>query len=137
MVKPMPGKVNAPCLAQSWSMSEDGLTWDFILRDGMKFHNGEPITAEDVKFSFKRYRGANQGLIKQQVAAIEAFEAQQVRFRLFKSWPDFVTFYYRSRQPLGQRKSRSAPGLSLEAPTGIWIIGLSVRSCLMRCWSRS
>jgi peptide/nickel transport system substrate-binding protein len=64
MVKPMPGDVNAPCLAQSWSMSEDGLSWDFVLRDGLKFHNGEPIVAEDVKFSFERYRGANQGLIK-------------------------------------------------------------------------
>jgi len=51
MVKPMPGNVNAPCLAQSWSMSEDGLSWDFVLRYGVKFHDGEPITAEDVKFS--------------------------------------------------------------------------------------
>ena len=46
MVKPMPDNVNAPCLAQSWSMSEDGLTWEFVLRDGVKFHDGEPITAE-------------------------------------------------------------------------------------------
>ena len=52
MVKPMPGNVNAPCLAQSWSMSEDGLSYEFVLRDGVKFHDGEPITAEDVKFSF-------------------------------------------------------------------------------------
>jgi peptide/nickel transport system substrate-binding protein len=54
MVKPMPGTVNAPCLAEAWSMAEDGLTWDFTLRDGVKFHNGEPVTAEDVKFSFGR-----------------------------------------------------------------------------------
>jgi ABC-type transport system substrate-binding protein len=52
-------------IGQSWSMSEDGLSWVFVLRDGLKFHDGEPITAEDVKFSFERYRGANQGLIKQ------------------------------------------------------------------------
>ena len=93
MVKPMPDNVNAPCLAQSWSMSEDGLSWDFVLRDGLKFHDGEPITAEDVKFSFERYRGANQGLIKQQVATIETPDARQVRFKLNKPWPDFLTFY--------------------------------------------
>ena len=58
MVKPMPGKPSAPSLAQSWSASEDGLTYDFVLRQGAKFHNGEPVTADDVKFSFERYRGA-------------------------------------------------------------------------------
>src|SRR5262249_3178835 len=93
MVKPMPGNANAPCLAQSWSMSEDGLSWDFVLRDGVKFHDGEPITAEDVKFSFERYRGANQALIKQHVASIDTPEAHNVRFRLNKPWPDFLTFY--------------------------------------------
>jgi peptide/nickel transport system substrate-binding protein len=42
MVKPMPGNVNAPSLAQSWSISEDGLSWDFVLRDGVKFHESLP-----------------------------------------------------------------------------------------------
>src|SRR3954452_17108350 len=39
MVKPMPGKTLAPSLAESWSVSEDGLAYDFVLRDGSKFHN--------------------------------------------------------------------------------------------------
>jgi peptide/nickel transport system substrate-binding protein len=52
MIKPMPGKTLAPSLAESWSVSEDGLNYDFVLRDGAKFHNGDPITAEDVKFTF-------------------------------------------------------------------------------------
>src|SRR3954453_6955669 len=50
MVKPMPGTLNAPCLAEAWQMSEDGTIWDFTIRDGAKFHNGAPVTAEDVKF---------------------------------------------------------------------------------------
>ena len=57
LVKPMPGNPTAPSLAESWQMSPDGRVYDFALRKGVKFHNGEPLTAEDVKFSFERYRG--------------------------------------------------------------------------------
>src|SRR5262245_7301737 len=57
MVKPMPGQLIAPSLAEAWSASEDGLTYDFTLRQGALFHNGDPVTAEDVKFTFQRYRG--------------------------------------------------------------------------------
>jgi|SRR5215472_7128637 len=71
MVKPMPGALLAPCLAASWSASEDGLSYDFALRPGALFHNGEPVTAEDVMFSFERYRGASHDLLKDRVAAIE------------------------------------------------------------------
>jgi peptide/nickel transport system substrate-binding protein len=62
VVKPMPDNPMAPCLAQSWSASEDGLSYEFVLRDNAKFHNGEPVTAEDVKYSFERYRGASHDL---------------------------------------------------------------------------
>ena len=65
MLKPMPGNTQAPCLADSWSASKDGLTYDFVLRKGAKFHNGEPVTAEDVKFSFDRYRGAAAKSLKE------------------------------------------------------------------------
>src|SRR5215831_7184012 len=51
MVKLMPGQSPAPSLAEAWSASEDGLTYDFTLRQGTLFHNGDPVTAEDVKFS--------------------------------------------------------------------------------------
>ena len=59
LVKPMPGNPAAPCLAESWSASGDGLTYEFVLRKGARFHNGEAVTADDVKFSFERYRGAS------------------------------------------------------------------------------
>jgi peptide/nickel transport system substrate-binding protein len=93
VVKPMPGKLYSPCLAESWSVSEDNLTYEFVLRKGVKFHNGEPVTAEDVKFSFERYRGAAHALMKDGVASIEAPDPQHVRFKLKKPWPDFLTFY--------------------------------------------
>jgi len=93
MLKPMPGKSMAPSLAESWTMSADGLVYEFVLRKGPRFHNGEPVTAEDVKFSFERYRGISAKLLKDQVAAIETPDPARVRFRLKQPWPDFMTFY--------------------------------------------
>jgi peptide/nickel transport system substrate-binding protein len=93
LVKPMPGQVLAPCLAQSWSAAEDGLSYEFVLRQDTKFHNGEPVTAEDVKFSFERYRGASHELMAARVAAVETPDPQHVRFKLKEAWPDFLTFY--------------------------------------------
>src|SRR5207245_9144094 len=58
LVKPMPSRLTTASLAESWSMSKDGRVWEFVLRKGPRFHNGETVTAEAVKFSFERYRGA-------------------------------------------------------------------------------
>ena len=93
LVKPMPGNAVAPSLAESWSLSPDGLVTEFVLRQGVKFHNGEPVTAEDVKFSFERYRGAAAKLFKEKVAAVEAVDPHRVRFRFKTPWPDFMTYY--------------------------------------------
>src|SRR5881394_2824143 len=81
LVKTMPGNPLAPALAESWSASEDALTYEFVLRDGITFHNGDPVTAEDDKFSFERYRGNSATLIKDRVAAVEAPDPRHVRFR--------------------------------------------------------
>src|SRR5436853_3200042 len=92
MVKPLPGNPMAPALAESWTTSPDGLAFEFVLRKGVKFHNGEPVTAEDVKFSLERYRGTAARMLKERVAAIET-ESGRIRIRLRQSWPDFMTFY--------------------------------------------
>jgi ABC-type transport system substrate-binding protein len=60
LLKPMPGVGSGPSLAESWSMARDMASADFTLR-AAKFHNGDPVTAEDVKFSFERYRGGHLG----------------------------------------------------------------------------
>jgi peptide/nickel transport system substrate-binding protein len=93
MVKPMPDKALAPSLAESVSMAEDGRTYDFVLREGAKFHNGDPVTADDVKFSFERYRGIAHDLLQSRVEAVETPDPRHVRFRLKEPWPDFLTFY--------------------------------------------
>ncbi|HKX02385.1 MAG TPA: ABC transporter substrate-binding protein, partial [Methylomirabilota bacterium] len=93
LVKPMPGQPDAPSLAESWSVSKDGLVYEFVLRKGVTFHDGEPLTAADVKFSFERYRGSANKTLKDRVAAIETPDPGHVRFRLKQPWPDFLTFY--------------------------------------------
>ncbi len=93
LVKPMPGGDNTPSLAESWSQSKDGLAYDFVLRKNVKFHNGDPVTAEDVKFSFDRYRGAAAKLLHDRVREVQFVDPGRVRFHLKEPWPDFMTFY--------------------------------------------
>ena len=93
LVKPMPAGENTPSLAESWTASKDGLTYEFVLRKNVKFHNGDPVTAEDVKFSFDRYKGAAARLLKDRVRQVEIVDAGRVRFHLKEPWPDFMTFY--------------------------------------------
>src|SRR5207245_3754005 len=82
LVKPMPGKAQAGSLAESWSGSPDGLVYEFVLRQGVKFHNGDPLTAEDVRFSFERYKGAAATIMKARMAAVEVVDTYRIRFRL-------------------------------------------------------
>jgi len=93
LVKPMPASLNTPSLAESWTMSKDGRVWEFVLRKNARFHNGEPVTAEDVKFSFERYRGAAAPILKERVREIQVVDPGRVRFHLKDPWPDFMTFY--------------------------------------------
>src|SRR5213594_2958742 len=93
MIRPSPGHPMASSLAESWSASPDGLVYEFVLRKGVKFHNGDPVSVEDVKFSFERYRGAALKTLKEKVTGVEIPDAARVRFRLKQPWPDFMTFY--------------------------------------------
>jgi len=93
LVKPMPGHPLAPSLAESWSLSKDGLAYEFVLRKGVKFHNGDPLGAEDVKFSLERYKGGAAATFKARVAGVDVVDPQRVRIRLKQPWPDFMTFY--------------------------------------------
>jgi peptide/nickel transport system substrate-binding protein len=93
LVKPLPGKGVAPALAESWTVSPDGLVYEFVLRKGAKFHNGEPVTAEDAKFSWDRYRGIHAKTLKEHVAAVDTPDPGRVRIRLKQPWPDFLTYF--------------------------------------------
>ena len=91
VVKPMPGNLQTPSLAESWKMSPDGRVYEFKLREGIKFHNGDPFTAEDVRWSFHRAKGAK--VLQEKVRDVEIAGPYRVRFHLHEPWPDFMTFY--------------------------------------------
>ena len=93
LVKPMPGNIMTPSLAESWTASKDGLNYDFVIRKNAKFHNGDPVTAEDVKFSFTRYKGGSAKLLKDKVKDVQVVAPNHVRFVLKEPWPDFMAFY--------------------------------------------
>ena len=93
LVKPMPAGLSTPSLAESWTMSKDGLVYEFVLRKGVKFHNGDVVTGEDVKFSFERYRGGGAKQIKEKVREVQVVDPGRVRFHLKQPWPDFLTYF--------------------------------------------
>src|SRR5712691_906477 len=93
VIKALPGNDMAPSLAESWTESPDGLVYEFKLREGLTFHNGDPFTGEDVQFSFLRYKGASAKLLHTRVKAVEVIDPYRVRFVLHAPWPDFLTFY--------------------------------------------
>src|ERR1700739_3725686 len=87
----MPGNPRAASLAESWTVSADQRVYDFKLREGLKFHNGDPFTAEDVKFSFHRAKGARRR--PEKVKEVKSAGPYRVRFPLHEPFPDFMTYY--------------------------------------------
>ncbi|MFT6556352.1 ABC transporter substrate-binding protein [Sneathiella sp.] len=86
-----------PWLAESWDVSEDGKSWTFNLAKNAKFHNGDPVTAEAVAFSFKRTMQINKGpswmlagFLKQE--GIEIVDPHTIRFNLEKPYGAFLSF---------------------------------------------
>jgi peptide/nickel transport system substrate-binding protein len=159
LAKPLPGNDMAPCLAESWKESPDGLTYEFKLRPGLKFHNGDPFTAEDVKFTFQRYKGAAAKLLHDRVKSVDVLDPLRIRFVLDKPWPDFLSFYATPstgaawivpkkyiekvgedgfrRQPIGlgpYRFVRQTPGveLVLEANEQYWRKKASIKTLVIK-----
>jgi peptide/nickel transport system substrate-binding protein len=83
----------APRLADSWDRSPDGLTYTFHLRPGITFASGNPLTAEDVRFSWKRLQNIkdNPSLYADIIADIEVVDQATVRVTLAQPSPAFVS----------------------------------------------
>ena len=116
LVRPLPGQKVGNSLAESWTESPDGLVYEFKIRRGARFHNDEPVTTEDVKFSFERYKGAGATELHARVRQVETVDPAIVRFHLKEPWPDFMTFYGTTATAAGLVVPRSTSSRS--ATTG-------------------
>jgi peptide/nickel transport system substrate-binding protein len=83
-----------PRLATDWTVSEDGLTYTFTLAEGVTFHDGSPLTAEDVVWTFNRLRDPESGFptadLYANIADVSATDAGEVQFTLTQTNPFFL-----------------------------------------------
>jgi len=82
-----------PALAERYAFAPDATSATFWLRKGIKFHNGEPVTPEDVKFSFENYRGAKADVLKDKTARVEIVDERTVRFHFKEPFLDFPLIF--------------------------------------------
>jgi len=92
LLKPMPGNLYSPCLAESWTSSQDYRVYEFKLRQGVKFHNGDEMTAEDVVFTFQRYKGGSAKIFQDRIEKLEAVNPHLFRVTFKKPFPDFLEY---------------------------------------------
>jgi len=81
-----------PLLAQSWAPSAEATVWEFTIRSGAKFHNGQPVTAQDVVWSYQRLERETKSPVRtyiSKVKSIEAVESNKVRFTLSEPYAPF------------------------------------------------
>jgi peptide/nickel transport system substrate-binding protein len=76
-------------LAEKFTIAPDSKSATFTLRRGIKFHNGEPVTPQDVKFSYESYRGAKADVFKKKTERIEIVDDRTVRFVFKEPFLDF------------------------------------------------
>lgn len=85
-----------PDLAESFEMAPDGLAYTFKLRQGVKFHNGDDLTAEDVKFTFDRLKapdsGYSYGSQVETISSVEVVDPHTVTFKLSKTTGPFLVY---------------------------------------------
>ena len=109
-----------PMLAESWTTSEDGLTWTFALRQGVQFHHGAGLSAQDVVYTYERILdpalGSPARTLLNNVASVAAVDELSVRIQL--TAPDFSFIYKLRWAPLSiLPRDRSAEQLAT-APSG-------------------
>src|SRR2546428_9141471 len=82
-----------PALAERFTVAADSKSATFTLRKGIKFHNGEPVTPQDVKFSYENYRGAKADVFKKKTERVELVDDRTIRFVFKEPFLDFAILF--------------------------------------------
>ena len=107
LVKPNSDGEMIPAVAEKYELSEDGTTYTFTLRDGVKFHNGQTVTAEDVVYSINRCAAVPEGQEKPLVAAfsavrsVEALDEKTVTVTIAQRDLEFISYMTAAIIPAG------------------------------------
>ena len=78
-----------PALAERYEFAEDAKSATFRLRPGIKFHNGAPVTPEDVKWSYEHYRGAWAKVLHDKTDGVKIVNDHTLRFTFKEAFLDF------------------------------------------------
>jgi peptide/nickel transport system substrate-binding protein len=84
---------NHLALAEHFAVAADSKSATFTLRKGIKFHNGEPVTPQDVKFSYENYRGAKSDVFKKRTERVEIVDDRTIRFVFKEPFLDFAILF--------------------------------------------
>lgn len=79
-----------PEVAERWDASADGRTYTFYIRHGIRFHDGQPLTADDVRATFARIAESSNSQVGQRVATVQASDASTVVITLKTPWAAFI-----------------------------------------------
>lgn len=82
-----------PMMVERWTTSADGLVWRFVLRDGLAFHDGAPVTTEDVMASLKRWMGfdGGGGKLAAAMSGMAAVDGRTFEIRLQRPFPAMLS----------------------------------------------
>lgn len=115
LVKPNSDGEMIPAVAEKYELSEDGTTYTFTLRDGVKFHNGQTVTAEDVVYSINRCAAVPEGQEKPLVAAfsavrsVEALDEKTVTVTIAQRDLEFISYMTAAIIPADYENQDTAP----------------------------
>ena len=114
LMKPTPDGDLTPAIAEKYEVSEDRRTYTFHLREGVQFHNGETVTAEDVVYSIQRCGAATEtGIVQVEAFSViedlKAVDERTVSITISEPSNEFISYMTTAVLPAGYDKQDTDP----------------------------